>query len=128
MGNARTRFLTLGLFLASLFIGSCSHKPQRTSSPPPWRIIPETTIKHQRKQFFIYGKNLDHAELKTSASLTLEKGLVSNAGHVLEVFLIADTLAAQQNEIRELPGRRNIQVKTLDTLVNLPIRILQEVE
>lgn len=95
-----------------------------------WRLVPQTTVTADRRQFFVYGDRLDSAKVSSDPSVTVERGWVKEDGKVLSVYLTVAPLAGSRYDdstlSAEKPGRRRIRIETADTSVTLPLRVLDE--
>ena len=63
------RLLRLASVLAVLVSAwACTRPSHRMGSPPrEWRLVPESTVRGDRRQFFVYGERLDGAKVQEIA-------------------------------------------------------------
>jgi|GEM_PF-5544374 len=123
--------LPIGLGLA---LSACSPAAPRTASLPPidWRLVPEATVLGERRQFFLYGSDLDSARVSAPTGVETETGEVLNGGRVLSLYLkvqplAEDTLGAGRKDGKPgKAGRREIRVSTPDTSVTFTIKVVDE--
>lgn len=106
-----------------------------------WRLIPQTTVTGDRRQFFVYGNGLDSAKVTSHPGVKIEPGWVKPDGKVLSVYLTVGPLGQGGAEgegegggggrddsaaFADAPGLRKIRVTTSDTAVVLPLKVLDE--
>lgn len=95
-----------------------------------WRLVPQTTVTTDRRQFFVYGERLDSARVFSDSTVTVERGWVKEDGKVLSLYLTVAPLAGSGYDdstlAAEKPGQRKIRIETADTSVTLPLRVLDE--
>ncbi len=118
--------------LVSIFIlcliYACIGIRQNVITPPKkkvWKINPTSTILGERKQYIISGRNLYSAEIIAGLSVTVEKGDITPDGGRLNVYLTMDSLPSPASS--DSLGVRIIQVRTLDTLVQFPVKVIGEI-
>ena len=126
---SRLALLLAGLaYLAGLT--ACATRPDSSQASPPkeWRLVPQTTVTADRRQFFVYGERLDSAKVTSAPGVKVEQGWVKEDGKVLSLYLTVAPLAGHDDSTLtgEKPGSRKILVKTADTSVTLPLRVLDE--
>jgi hypothetical protein len=113
--------------LAALLLGCAEGGSLRQTPPEAWRLVPEATVLGERREFFIYGKGLAKAEVTAPQGTTVEKGWLNPDGRALAVYLKVEPITDDSTALGEKPGQRRIVVKTPDTTVTLPLKVLNEV-
>jgi hypothetical protein len=116
-----------GWMSAALLLAGCAGNGPQGTPPEDWRLIPESTVLGERRQFFIYGRGLDSAQVTGPKSVALEQGAVKDGGKVLGLYLKVQAIKDDSTLTGEKPGLRHIQVKTPDTSVTLSLKILNEI-
>lgn len=119
------------LGLAGLALAACSSRPSPSQSSPPrdWRLIPESTVLGERRQFFVYGDRLDSARVTSAPGVAIEPGPVKPDGKVLSLYLTVGPLGASREDsvlLGAKPGLRKVRVQTRDSVVTLPLKVLDE--
>lgn len=117
--------------LAWLAVAACSTRPSPSQSSPPreWRLIPESTVLGERRQFFVYGDRLDSARVTSAPGVAIETGPVKPDGKVLSLYLTVSPLGGAREDsvlLGARPGLRKIRVDTRDSAVTLPLKVLDE--
>jgi hypothetical protein len=117
------------LALAGLMLWGCASTASNSSSPTEaWRLVPETTILGERRQFFVYGHGLDSAKVIAPSSVTAERGRVNPGGRAFSLYLKVDPIVDDSTALSDKPGRRTLKIRTPDTTVTLVLKVLDEVE
>lgn len=122
--------LTAKLTLVGTFFIHCSsqkNNPQ-ISALPTWRLVPEACVLGQKKQFFLYGRHLDSAEISGPPSLKIEKGFTKSDGRILSVYLTASALNPAVPAYGEKKGIREVKIKTADTTATFELKIVDEAQ
>ena len=126
MPECRKRVI-LGLAGAMALSACSSSRPGGSSPAEAWRLIPESTVLGERRQFFVYGRGLDSAQVTGPKSVTVEKGWLKPDGRVLSVYLTLSAIEDDSTALSDKPGARRIQVVTPDTSVTLKLKVLNEI-
>ena len=127
--RAAAPFAATALLAAAALLSACSRRPSGLTASPPleWRLVPQTTVLGERKQFFVYGQGLDSARVTGPAGVTVETGEVKPDGKVLSLYLTVGPRAEEDtSSLAGIAGRRRIRVETRDTAVTFPLRVLDE--
>lgn len=116
------------LLFAALCLAACTRPSSSLSSPPlEWRLVPESTVSGDRRQFFVYGSGLEGAQVTADSSVRIEQGGVKPDGKVLSLYLTVGPLRGGSGSLAdERPGRRLIKVTTKDSVVAFPLKIVDE--
>lgn len=117
----------LALLAASL--PGCASRPSASQASPPleWRLVPQTTVMRDRRQFFVYGENLDSARVTASGGVLVQKGWVKEDGKVLSLYLtVLKPVAGDSTLLGEKPGVRKVRVGTADTAVTFRLKVMNE--
>ena len=113
-------------FSAAFLIVGCASQSKLSPSPEAeWRLIPEATVAGEKRQFFVYGRGLDSAEVTAPAGVKAEKGWVKPDGKVLSVYIAVENRADSADG--DKAGAREIKVKTPETSVTFKLKVLDEV-
>lgn len=117
--------------LAWLAVAACSTRPSPSQSSPPreWRLIPESTVLGERRQFFVYGDRLDSVRVTSAPGVAIETGPVKPDGKVLSLYLTVSPLGGSREDsvlLGARPGLRKVRVETRDSAVTLPLKIVDE--
>jgi hypothetical protein len=130
---SRSILSILPLLAGAAWLGSaaCTSRPSASQASPPreWRLIPESTVLGERRQFFVYGDRLDGARVTSAPGVAIEPGAVKTDGKVLSLYLTVGPLGASQEDsvlLGARPGLRRIRVQTRDSVVTLPLKVLDE--
>lgn len=121
---------SLLILAMGLTLGGCSRHPESSPRPTPpieWRLVPETTVLGDRRQFFIYGRKLDSVRVEAPAGVEVERGPVKSDGRVLSLYLKVDPWPADSTLLGKKPGSREIRVMSSDTLVTFSLKIVDEI-
>lgn len=110
---------------------ACSSRPSPSQASPPreWRLIPESTVRGERRQFFVYGDRLDGARVTSAPGVAIEPGPVKPDGKVLSLYLTVGPLGESREDsvlLGAKPGLRKIRVQTRDSVVVLSLKVLDE--
>lgn len=118
------------LFSAALaaLLCACAGGPAGPPASPPedWRLVPEATVLTDRRQFFIYGRNLAAAKVSAHPSVKIEQGWVKPDGKVMSLYLEVARIQDDSTALGEKPGVRKVTVKTPDTSVTLTLKVMGE--
>jgi hypothetical protein len=123
------------LFGLGGLLSACSTRPDAAQASPPveWRLVPQTTVTGDRRQFFVYGNGLDSAKAESHPGVRIEQGWVKPDGKVLSLYLTVAPLGDGRDgapddsaALAGKPGLRKIRVRTADTVVVLPLKVLDE--
>lgn len=122
------RTLRALLPFAVLALAACTRPSSSLSSPPlEWRLVPESTVSGDRRQFFVYGRGLAGAQVTADSSVRVEPGWVKPDGKVLSLYLTVGPLRGDGATLaEERRGRRVIKVTTKDSVVAFPLKIVDE--
>lgn len=93
---------------------------------PEWRLVPEGTALSQRRQFFLYGRNLDSARVSAPPSVRVEKSESKQGGRALTLYVTVSPLARDSLAKGEAAGSREIRVDTPDTSLVLRLNVVDE--
>lgn len=134
--RGRPRFpaaAVLGALAALAALGACATRPEpsRADSSVDWRLVPESTVLGDRRQFFVYGRGLDSARVTAADGVAVERGWLKEDGKVLSLYLTVGPLGtgrADSAYLIDKPGLRKLRVETRDTVVILPLKVLDEAE
>jgi hypothetical protein len=120
----------LVLMVGSILVSACaSHDKERAPlAAPAWRLVPEAIVLGQRRQFFLYGRHLDSAEVTAPPSLQVEKGVLKQDGRVLSLYLTVSPLNSDSLARGQKPGIREVRVKTPDTTAVFLLKVVDEAE
>ena len=123
-----TILISITIFTA-IFV-HCSSEKNSTpiSTLPAWRLIPEACVLGQRKQFFLYGRHLDSAQISGPPSVKIEKGDSKSDGRILSIYLTTTALNPAVPSYGEKKGVREIKVKTPDTSATFELKIVDEAQ
>ena len=83
----------------------------------------------ERRQFFVYGDRLDGARVTSAPGVGIEQGPVKPDGKVLSLYLTVGPLGDAREDsvlLGAKPGLRRIRVQTRDSVVTLPLKVLDE--
>ena len=119
------------LVFTGLALSACSSRPSPSQASPPreWRLIPESTVLGERRQFFVYGDRLDSARVTSAPGVAIEPGPVKPDGKVLSLYLTVGPLGESREDsvlLGAKPGLRKLRVRTRDSVVTLPLKVLDE--
>jgi hypothetical protein len=112
--------------LAAVILAACAGTAPAPKPQPEWRLVPEATVLTENRQFFLYGRRLDSVTLTVPPSVTMARGASANGGRVLSLHFRVSPLGKDSLAQGESVGLREITVKTLDTSLVLPIKIVDE--
>lgn len=93
---------------------------------PEWRLVPESTVLGKRRQFFLYGRNLDSARLSAPPSVVVEPGEAESGGRALSLYLTVRPLSPDSLSRGEAVGTREIEAKTPDTSLTFKLKVVDE--
>ena len=120
--------ISITIFAAMLMHCSSEKNSTPISTLPAWRLIPEACVLGQRKQFFLYGRHLDSAEISGPPSVKIEKGDTKSDGRILSIYLTATAMKPTVPAYGEKKGIREIKVKTPDTSATFELKIVDEAQ
>lgn len=115
--------------LAPLFcclLAACSGSAPAPKPRPEWRLVPEATVLAENRQFFLYGRRLDSVTITVPPSVAMVQGKPGNGGRVLSLHFRVMPLGKDSLAPGESVGLREVRVKTPDTSLVLPIKIVDE--
>jgi hypothetical protein len=124
---ALTALGALALASAAALSGCALGSPATSAHvDPEWRLVPEGTALSQRRQFFLYGRNLDSARLSAPPSVKVEKLEARKGGRALTLYLTVGALVKDSLAKGEAAGSREIRVETPDTSLVLRLNVVDE--
>ena len=94
-----------------------------------WRLVPQTVVTGERRQFFVYGKGLETAKATSHTGVAIEHGWVKPDGKVLSLYLTVAPFGEPPDDstaLADKPGVRSIRISTADTAVTLRLKVLDE--
>ena len=115
------------VFCLVCLISACTTPKQTTFreiAPRGTYIYPSSTVLNERKQFVISGENLHSAEVMGGKSVKIEKIAIDEKGKTIKLFITVNELNDFHSEDR--PGKRILQVKKLDSMEILHLKIMNE--
>lgn len=112
--------------LVSTLFASCSGTAPAPKAQPEWRLVPEATVLVENRQFFLYGRRLDSVTITVPPSVTMVRGTSANGGRVLSLHFRVSPLGKDSLAKGESMGLREVGVKTPDTSLVLPLKIVDE--
>jgi hypothetical protein len=129
--QAPSRFLLAcsSAFIALSLLAACSTRPSAGLPVPDreWRLIPESTVLGDRRQFFVHGEGLDRATVKAGPTVRVEQTWNKPDGKVLSVYLtVVEPIRADTSLGGDKPGLRRISVAAGDTTVTLLLKVADE--
>jgi hypothetical protein len=122
------------LALAGLCLSACAlfssigGTDPAPSVSPEWRLVPEATVVGQKRQFFLYGRRLDSAQVTVPPSILMEKGVLKPDGRVLSLYLTVSAVRPDSLGKGETLGARQVLVKTPDTTADFTLKIVDEAQ
>ena len=121
--------LLLSIFFC-MMLSACAHHDRELEplSAPAWRLVPEAIVLGQRRQFFLYGRHLDSAEVTVPPSLQVEKGLLKSDGRVLSLYLTVSPLNPDSLARGQKQGMREVRIKTPDTSAVFILKVVDEAQ
>lgn len=116
------------LILATLSLLACAGKDagRDLHAQPDWRLIPEATVLHQDRQFFLYGRRLDSVTVTVPPSVSMDKGELSQGGRVLSLHFRVAPLGKDSLAAGESVGLREVRIRTPDTAIVFGLKIVDE--
>lgn len=112
--------------LLTLLVTACSGTAPAPKPQPEWRLVPEATVLVEDRQFFLYGRRLDSVTITVPASVTMVQGKPGNGGRVLSLHFRVMPLGKDSLAQGESVGLREVRVRTPDTSLVLPLKIVDE--
>ena len=112
--------------MAAFLLAACSGSAPAPKPRPEWRLVPEATVLAENRQFFLYGRRLDSVTITVPPSVTMVQGKPGNGGRVLSLHFRVMPLGKDSLAPGESVGLREVRVKTPDTSLVLPIKIVDE--
>jgi hypothetical protein len=128
----KTQTLSFTIFATSWILAvALTGCASRNSEPQPfaapaWRLVPEATVIGEKRQFFLYGRHLDSAEITVTPTVTLEKGTLKPDGRVLSLYITTSPLRTDTLVRGEKLGSREIHIKTPDTSAVFTLKVVDE--
>lgn len=116
-------------FIALSLLNACSTRPSAGLPVPDreWRLIPESTVLGDRRQFFVHGEGLDSARVTAGPTVRVEQTWSKTDGKALSVYLtVVEAIRADTALGGDKPGLRRITVSAGDTTVTLPLKVADE--
>jgi hypothetical protein len=107
-------------------LAACSGTAPEPKPQPEWRLVPEATVLVENRQFFLYGRRLDSVTITVPPSVTMVRGTSANGGRVLSLHFRVLPLSKDSLAQGESVGLRDVRVKTPDTSLVLPLKIVDE--
>lgn len=112
--------------LAMGILAACSGTAPEPKPQPEWRLVPEATVLTENRQFFLYGRRLDSVTITVPPSVSMVRGKSANGGRVLSLHFRVSPLGKDSLAKGESVGLREVGVKTPDTTLVLPLKIVDE--
>ena len=112
--------------LAAVLLAACSGSAPAPKPQPEWRLVPEATVLMENRQFFLYGRRLDSVTITVPPSVSMVQGTSANGGRVLSLHFRVSPLGKDSLAQGESVGLREVNVKTPDTSLVLPLKIVDE--
>jgi hypothetical protein len=126
-GPKSIRVAIAGLAAAVLLLlAACSGTAPEPKPQPEWRLVPEATVLTENRQFFLYGRRLDSVTIAVPPSVSMVRGASANGGRVLSLRFRVSPLGKDSLAKGESVGLREVSVKTPDTSLVLPLKIVDE--
>jgi hypothetical protein len=122
----RPKAIPVVVLVSALLLAACSSSVPAPRVDPDWRLVPEATVIGENRQFFLYGRKLDSVTLTVPPSVTVDKGAAGNGGRVLSLHMKVSPLPKDSLAAGESKGLREIGVRTADTSLVFPLKIVDE--
>jgi hypothetical protein len=116
----------LAAALFTTLLAACSGTASAPKPQPEWRLVPEATVLVENRQFFLYGRRLDSVTITLPPSVTMVQGKSNNGGRVLSLHFRVMPLGKDSLAQGESVGLREVRVRTPDTSLVLPLKIVDE--